>query len=572
MIENMRVLYVEDDEDIAEEIAYFLQKRVQELYVAKDGEAGYALFEQYHPDIILTDIQMPKMNGLDMSEKIRQHDRDVPIIVISAYNDINFLTRSIALGVTDYLIKPINLSEMVQKMEKAYEIESLKKELQHRNKELEELNKNLDRMVEEKTRHLEFLYYHDSLTSLYNSLALEKAIATEKFSFLVLLDIANFSYINKQYGKVFGNRVLVAVAELLQAHCNAQIELYKVESDRFVFLLTHKKQEDVEEFCAQIHSFFDTKKFEVDSIPIGISFNIGAASAKAKKDVLIHAEYALDVAKKRGARYYAFYNEDDAIVQQNKQMIAWLNITKEMIEGDMIVPYFQPILDAKSNKIVKFEVLARGIYKEKVIAPSYFLDAAARLGLISSITRMMIQKSFQFFSQKSFEFSLNISERDLHEEYLYEYLKERCRDYDIAPSRVTLEILESVTTGLNHEQVSQQINQIRDLGFQVAIDDFGTENANFSRLMDIHFDYIKLDGTFMKNIDTSKKQQLIVKSIVELAKVLGIKTVAEFIENEKVCHMAKHCGVDLLQGYYFGKPSDYLVENVICPDEEIADE
>jgi diguanylate cyclase (GGDEF)-like protein len=568
MMNDIRVLYVEDDTDIAEEIAYFLQKRVKELYIAKDGQEGYELYKKYHPDVILTDIQMPVMNGLDMSEKIRQEDSDVPIIIISAYNDTNFLTRSIALGVTSYITKPINLSEMAQKIQKAYETQALKQELKNRNKELESMNKNLDAIVEKKTKDLEFLYYHDSLTSLYNSVALEKAIEEGSFSYLVLLDIANFSYINKQYGKLFGNRVLATVAELLKAHCNTKIRLYKIESDRFVFLLSDTKQEEVEEFCEQIQSFFDTKKFEVEGVPIGVAFNIGIASSKAAKEVLIQAEYALDIAKKLGARYYAFYNEKDEVIQQNKQMIEWLNITKEMIEGDMIVPYFQPILDSRTNKIVKFEVLARGIYKEEVIAPVYFIDPATRLGLISSITRIMIQKSFSHFTDNSYEFSLNISERDLHEAYLYDYLNDRAKDFNIEPSRVTLEILESVTTGLHHEEVTQQINKIKSLGFKVAIDDFGTENANFSRLMHINFDYIKLDGTFMKNIDKSQRQQLIVKSIVELARVLGIETIAEFIESETICHIARECGVDMMQGYYLGKPQEILVDNAICKEEQ----
>jgi len=568
MIDSIRVLYVEDDTDIAEEVAYFLQKRVKELYVAKNGKEGYELFLEHKPDIVVTDVQMPVMNGLDMSEKIRQKDQDIPIIIISAYNDTNFLTRSIGLGVASYIIKPINLSDLIEKIKKAYEVQLLRRELQNRNRELEELNKNLDTIVAQKTRHLEFLYYHDTLTSLHNSIALEKDITERDFSFLMLLDIANFSYLNKQYGKVFSNKVLVAVAELLASHCNPEARLYKVESDRFVFLLSKSSKEEVEEFCKQLQSFFDTKKFAVDSVPLSISFNIGIASSQAKTDVLIQAEYALDIAKNQGARYYAFYSENDEVIQQHKQMIEWLNITKEIIESDKIVPYFQPIVDAKTGEIVKFEVLARALYKDEVITPNYFLDPAERLGLISSITRIMIQKSFQYFSNNGFAFSLNISERDLYESYLYEFLQDRSKAYGIRPQRVTLEILESVTTGLHHEEMTQQLNQIKSLGYKVAIDDFGTENANFSRLMDISFDYIKLDGTFMQHIDTSKKQQLIVKSIVELAKVLGIQTVAEYVENESIATAVKSCGIDFLQGYYYAKPSSEIVESIKGENDE----
>jgi len=567
MLEDVRLLYVEDDSDIAEEVVYFLQRRLKELYVARDGKEAYELYKKYTPDVVVTDIQMPRMNGLDLSEKIREENQDIPIVITSAHNDTNFLTRSIALGITSYIIKPINLFELLKTLERVCEVAILRKHLQKRNEELESINKNLDAIVQEKTKDLEFLYYHDAVTTLQNRLALQEALEEKEFTYLVLLDMANFSYLNKQYGKAFADEVLIYVSALLLKHTNEYIHLYKIESDRFVFLLENSSQEAVEEFCQQIQSFFDTKKIEVDDIPIAVSFNIGIASKESQEDILVHAEYALDSAKTLGARYYTFYNERDEVVQQDKKMIEWLNITKEMIEADRIVPYFQPILDVKSNRVVKFEVLARGLYKNEVVSPIYFIEPAMRLGLISSITRMMIRKSFSLFASNDFAFSLNISERDLREEYLCKYLQARAKEYKINPSRVTLEILESVTSGTYHQEIARQINKIKALGFKVAIDDFGTENANFSRLMHMNFDYIKLDGTFMKDIQTSKRQQLIVKSIVELAKVLGIETIAEFVENEAVCHIARECGIDLLQGYYFGKPSPKLMAERICSKE-----
>ena len=564
MLKEITLLYVEDDADIAEEIAFFLRKRVKKLLVAEDGVEGLSLFLKYHPDLIITDIQMPRMNGLDMGQKIREIDKDVPIIVTSAYNDTSFLNRSIELGIGGYITKPVNLAKMMEVVEKTLEPQRLKRELEKRNSALEEMNENLDAIVQKKTQDLEFLYHHDSLTSLKNILALLEDIKENEYDYLILLDIANFSYINKQYGKEFGDRVLVSASKLLKKHTNNLITLYKIESDRFVFLIKDMTRERVKEFCVQIHSFFDTQKLKIESISLGISFNIGIASFEQKERVMVHAEYALDIAKDIGARFYFFYNEDDELIQKNKSMIKWLNITKEMIEEEKIVPYFQPILDIRTNKITKFEVLARGIYKNEIIIPAYFIEPATRLGLISSITKMMIQKSFEAFQHNRYEFSINISERDLYEDYLYEYLQIRAQEYKIEPSRVTLEILENITTCMHHKSIFNQLSKIKNLGFQIAIDDFGTENANFSRLMDIEFDYIKLDGTFIRKLSDNKKQQLIVRSIVELAKVLGVKTVAEFVEDEAICLAAKECGIDYMQGYYLGVPSETLHDNVMC--------
>jgi len=562
MLSDIRLLYVEDDEDIAEEVSFFLKRRVKELHVAKDGQEGMELFVKYRPDVVVTDIQMPKMNGLEMIAKIREINTEVPVIITSAYNDIDFLSHSIELGVNGYITKPINLSHMLESIKKAYEPQKLHKEIRKKNIELQTINTNLDAIIKDRTKDLEYLYYHDKLTSLENKIALQEKINNHDFEYLILLDIANFSYLNKQYGVEFSDKVLFEASKLLKAHCTPDIHLYKIESDRFVFLLNEVNTIKAEEFCQQIHSFFDTRKIEIDNIFIGISFNIGVVSSNSKEKVMVHAEYALDIAKELSARNYSFYDETNEVVKKNKNLIKWLNITKQMIESNNIIPYFQPIFNAKEHKIAKFEVLARGIYNGEIISPFYFIEPATKLGLISSITKIMIQKSFQFFKDNSFEFSINISEKDLYENYLYNHLQERMSYYGIEASRITLEILENITTTNHHLDIVEQINKLKSLGLKIAIDDFGTENANFSRLMHINFDYLKLDGIFIRNLNKNETQQIIVKSVVQLAKVLGVQTVAEFVENREVYEKAKECGIDFMQGYYFGKPCKELHDDI----------
>ena len=563
MLSDIRLLYVKDDEDIAEEISFFLKRRVKELYVAKDGQEGIELFAKNRPDIVVTNIQMPKMDGLEMIAKIRETDAEIPIIITSAYNDIDFLSRSIELGVNGYITKPINLSHMLQSIKKAYEPQKLHKEIKNKNIELQTINKNLDAIIKERTKDLEYLYYHDEITSLENKIALQERTKNHGFEYLILFDIANFSYLNKQYGVEFGDKVLFEVSKLLKTHCSPDIHLYKAESDRFVFLLDKANSIEAEEFCQQIHSFFDATEIEIDNIFIQISFDIGLASSDSKEKVMVHAEYALDIAKELGARHHSFYDETNEIVKKNKNLAKWLNITKEMIESNNIIPYFQPIFNTKEHKITKFEVLARGVYNGEIISPFYFIESATKLGLISSITRMMIQKSFQFFKDNDFEFSINISERDLYEKYLYKHLQERMSHYGIEASRVTLEILENITTTNHHQDIIEEINKLKSLGLKIAIDDFGTGNANFSRLMHVNFDYLKLDGIFIRNLNKNGKQQKIVKSVVQLAKVLGVQTVAEFVENKEIYEKAKECGIDFMQGYYFGKPCEELHDEVI---------
>ncbi len=567
MLSTLRLLYIEDDNDILEEVAFFLKKRVKELYTAGNGQEGLELFDKYAPDLIITDIQMPVMNGLEMCSHIREKDKNVAIIVTSAYNDNSFLSHSIELAIGGYLIKPINLAKLLETIQRISEPLILRKELENKNKELTRINKNLDKIADEKTKKLESFYRHDALTKLKNMVKLNEELIKKEYSFLLLLDISNFSVLNKQYGKKFADSILVEAAEVLKAHETSEILLFKAESDRFVFLLKNSDKELAIYFCKQIIAFFDSTMLKVNSHPVAISFNIGISPIYHSIFPIINAEYALDKSKKSGSRFFTFYNDDDSVYKEEKEMIKWLDITKEMIEQDKIQPYYQPILDIESNTVTKYEVLARGFYKNEVIAPVYFLESAIRLGLITSLTRMIINKSFAFFEHNEYEFSINLTERDFLEDYLCSFLDLKTAQYNIDPSRVTFEVLESVTTANENHQIIDKLISLKAKGFKIAIDDFGIESSNFSRLIEIDFDYIKIDGMFIKNLDTNTKDIMIVKAIVNLANTLGIKTVAEFVKNQKVLDIVRKCGVTSAQGYCIGKPQEGLLENFECKEE-----
>ncbi|QSZ40998.1 EAL domain-containing protein [Sulfurimonas aquatica] len=553
-LKNYKILYVEDNLEIAEEIAFFLNKKAGELYSAYNGEEGVALFNEKRPDIVITDIQMPKMNGIEMIREIRKIDSNVPIIITTAFNESKYLLEAIDLQVDGYLMKPLNMKELINRVLKILEPIELKQALMDKNSELEEINNNLDAIAKEKTKELEHFYAHDPLTGLENFIALGQEIDTGEYRHLLLLDVSNFSLINKQYGKDFSNAILKEIAKILKSHIANHARLFKTESDRFVFLLEEEDHTKIEEFCQQLISFFDTQAVVIDAFEVNISFSMGIAEIAEDFFPLVNAEFALDIGKKTGSRYYYFYDETEDSVKQAKETIKWINITKEMIQNDRIEPYFQPIADTQTGEIVKYEVLARGNYEGEVFSPYFFISPAERLGMISSITRMMIGKSFQYFNGQEMNFSINITHRDLLDKFLIQFLEQKLELYNIEAKNVTFEILENITIGEQHKVVIAQLKALKTMGFKIAIDDFGIENSNFSRLLEIDFDYIKLDGLFIKSLEVNTKDRIVVSAIVSLAKTLGIKTVAEYVENEAIYNIIKECGVDMAQGYYIGKP------------------
>jgi len=550
---ELKVLYVEDSKDSRDVVLEFLNVFFDHIVVGKDGVDGLKKYNESIYDIVITDINMPKMNGLDMIEKIREQDSSVPILILSAYNEAEYFLKSIKCGVDGYLLKPLDLEQIVFTFTKI--VEKIENE-----QRLIEFNENLKQMVEDKTKEIEHRCLHEFYTDLPNSIMLQDDLISQEYDYMLILDISHFSVLNKEYGKEFANHVITRTARVLEQHIHKNAKLYKTESDRFAILLKDTDKESLLSFCEQIISFFDVKNIKIDDFELHISFNIGVDIVRADiTETLINCEYALDKSKELGSRHYEIYNDDISSFVDEKEAIKWLHLTRELVLNDAIVPYFQPILDIKTGKVYKYEALARGLYKDNVISPYFFIKPAEKLGLSTAITRIMINKTFSFMSKKDKEFSINLTERDLLEGYLISYLNEKMAQYSIKPQRVTFEILENITVAKNTSKITDELNRLREIGFRVAVDDFGIENSNFSRLLEINLDFIKIDGIFIKGLKDNNKNRTITRAIVNLAKTLGIKTVAEFVEDKEIYDIIVECGIDFAQGYHIGKPEPELI-------------
>jgi len=550
---DIKILYVEDNEEARETTLQLLNTIFEDVDTAVDGAEGLSMFQAKKYDIIITDINMPKMNGIELISHIHEINRSMPILILSAYSDTDYFLQSIKLGVDGYLLKPLEIDQFfsaIYKILNRIELERSVKEYQN----------SLEAKVEEKTKELKHRCLHEYYTDLPNSIMLQEDLTSDKFDYMLLLDMSHFATINKEYGKEFANHVIVRTAKVLEYHIHRNSRLYKVESDRFVILLKENNLQNIHEFCSQIVAFFDTKNVKVDDAELHITFNIGVT--KIQEDIsetLINSEYALDKSKELGSRNYEIFDEDETSFSNEKDAIKWLRITRELIFNEKLEPYFQPIQNLETGEILKYEVLARGNYEGKIIAPYYFIAPAEKLGLITSITRMMINKSFDFFKDKTYHFSINITERDLLEGYLVSFLIEKLSYYNIEASRVTFEILENITIAKNSQKITQQLNMLQQIGFSIAIDDFGIENSNFSRLLEINLNFIKIDGIFIKNLKNNARNRTITRAIVNLSKTLGIETVAEYVEDFDVYNIVKECGIDYAQGYYIGKPKPNLL-------------
>ncbi|WP_457749933.1 bifunctional diguanylate cyclase/phosphodiesterase [Sulfurimonas sp.] len=420
--------------------------------------------------------------------------------------------------------------------------------------ELAELNDELEERIQISSDYIYKQAYFDKLTGLPNRLSLLKRVQECIGKTVFLVNIDDFTTINDFYGHTVGDIVLVKMSQLLKKFAIfEEIEIFKLPSDEFAIISNvRQNKETIENTIKKLLDFIDNEKFLINEHIVHVSVTVSAAYINEAHTGLANADMVLKVAKKSHKQYLIF-DKDLQLSKKYELNLKMANEIKRAIEKDDIVPYFQAIFDIKTGKVDKYEALVR-LRKEdgEILAPYFFLSISEKIKLYPKITKIMIEKTFAFFSKNGLNFSINLSFSDILNEKTRQYLFDKMAQYNIA-SQLTIEILE--TQEYSNENIVYEFTQdVYKHGATIAIDDFGSGFANFRHMTDIYCDYMKIDGSLIKNINNSKNDRLIVETIVIFAKKLGKKTIAEFVHSQEVYEIVKELGIDYAQGYHLGKP------------------
>jgi len=392
------------------------------------------------------------------------------------------------------------------------------------------------------------------ISNIANNAELINKLKEEKKVNYFLINLDNFSNINSVYGYKVGDEVLCQVANYLAMVKPKSALLYRFSADKFVLVDERELEEnDFISISEAILAFFSQVDIVIDgNLEFKVSLSIGISCDRGLVNIT-QAETAVDELREMRRHHYYLYNPLSKYVKAQEIKNYWILRIKEAVANENIIPYFQPIINNSTGKIEKYECLARIKDENKIISPYMFIDAARITGNLSYVTKSLISQSFKKFSDKDFEFSINITGEDLLLGYLEFYLLKYAQKYNINPSRVVLEMLEDITT-LDKGTTLAQLNSLREKGFKIAIDDFGAGNSNFAHMMLMNVDYIKIDGQFIKNIVNDKQSQNITKTIKEFSKLTGAKTIAEFVKDGEVFDYVKALGIDYAQGYFISEP------------------
>ncbi len=409
---------------------------------------------------------------------------------------------------------------------------------------------------------LEFKANYDELTKLLSRDKLHSDITDLNSKVLVLININRFSQINDFYGIEFGDRFLVAFAQKLQELAleifGEECLLYRNGGDEFA-LLFQEQVSDCEKRVEKLLQQVEKTVLVVDESSVNINLSCGI-SFEAQDKLLHSADIALKISKQT-RKDYEIYAKDNAFEKSIQNNILWSNKLVEAIENDRIVPFFQPIVNNTTLEYEKYESLIRLIDSEgKVVSPFFFLDVSKQTKHYSLLTKIMIDKSFAYFKEKAVEFSLNLTIEDIGSMQLQEYLFTALENNKEMAHRIVFEIVESESIS-DYSEVIRFIDKAKSKGCKIAIDDFGSGYSNFEYLIKLQADYIKIDGSLIKNIATHKESFIVTETIVSFAKQMGIKTIAEFIENEEILKKVQELGIDYSQGYYFSAPTAKIVKS-----------
>ena len=369
--------------------------------------------------------------------------------------------------------------------------------------------------------------------------------------YMSLINIDFFRRINDIYGEKTGDELIVELMQNISLHLRKQDVFIHYSGEEFL-LFVYKENLSVHNFklmMEEIRIMVEELELSVGKEPVYMTVSIGTLletqNSKSLQDAIYKTDVALYKAKHNGRnRVYSYELSSDKRLYRQK--------LKDMIEDDKLVCYYQPIVSLSENKIIHYEALLRIEDGGKVIYPDKILPDFEDSYFYSRISMKVIEFNIKKLRENpKFKVSINLSSDDLLNDSIVGIL---IKNKDIA-NRLLVEILENKF--IDYKKMELVIRKLRFFGYSICIDDFGTGYSNFDHLLNLSIDYLKLDGSMIKNIHKDNRAHGIIETLTEFCSNNNIKVIAEYVENKEIVELLKEFGVDYGQGYYFSKPLPY---------------
>lgn len=413
---------------------------------------------------------------------------------------------------------------------------------------------------------------YDALTGLFNRRRFHEEMHSQLAharrhqlpGAVLFIDLDQFKYVNDSLGHHAGDELLRSISDLFRQTVREIDVVARLGGDEFAMLVYPAETEQVEALAERLRTALNRHSVVVDGQPIRSTASIGVVTfpgaGESAAELLAQADLAMYQAKDGGRNRVTTFTHSDEWRAVTQLKLQWEGRIHHALEQDRFVLHLQPIRDLQTGSVAQYEALLRMIGEDgRLIMPAEFLETAERFGLILAIDRWVVCRAIQILSEAEAEgrpisLSVNLSGKCFDDEHLLELIQDELKRTGVDPGALILEITETAAVG-DISRARQFIEVLKHLGCTIAIDDFGSGFSSILYLLELPIDYLKIDGSFVRNLLKSSSDQHLVRAMVSLAHGMNKRTIAEFVENPETARLLLEYGVDLIQGYQVGRPA-----------------
>ncbi|HAA33224.1 MAG TPA: GGDEF domain-containing response regulator, partial [Cyanobacteria bacterium UBA8553] len=534
-------------------------KELDFVFAHNGVEALQQLHAEHQIDVILTDINMPEMDGLTLLGKITELDQNVKAVVVSAYGDLPNIRIAMNRGAFDFVTKPIDFQDLSITIDKTIEFVQKIKEQQEQ--------------LQEALEQLKYQAFHDQLTGLPNQnlilSRIRQCIESEQHNSLfavLFLSLDSFKAVKEGLGHIFSDQLLVEVSRRIEKCVQPTDTVARVGTDEFAVLLNNLQDFQEAQNQAELLRQALKSPFKLNGSMVSSTTYIGIVNSTVgyaqPEDYLRAADTAMNYAKTQGRSSTALF--DTSMQHRTLERLQLEADLQEAIERQEFYLNYQPILSLKTGQVVSFEALVRWRHPQRgFVPPVKFIPLAEETGLIIPLGEWVLSEACKQFSLWRSQFSnyspltmsVNLSGVQLENPDLLHSIDEILQSLSLSGSSLKLEITESILMN-KRSTATALLEQLKARHIQLSIDDFGTGYSSLSYLQSLTIDTLKIDRSFINGIEKREKNLEITQTIINLAHSLKLDVVAEGVETQEQLDILRSLGCEYAQGYFFSRPLD----------------